>query len=152
MNTSAAEIMANIAAAIKKGFTQKHPGQVDIAEDPAHAIDLLAAGKPGGLGIVIFYLGDTPAGDDDLPEDVLVAGQIRVAIVKHQGLAVKPTARVSSVLTEAEALRTFMARLQAQGTVTEGYEYTGMTYLKNNTGELLHGYALTYTALYAYTV
>jgi len=151
-NTSAGAIMAELASAIKKTFTPKHPAQVEIAEDPAHAIDLLAAGKSGGMSIVLFYLGDAGAGDDDLPEDVLVEGQIRIGVVKHQGLAVKPTSRVAPVLTEAEALRTFIARLLSKGTVTTGYEYAGMTYLKNNNGELLHGYALTYKALYAYEV
>lgn len=151
-NTSAAKIMGALAKAIRDGYARKRGAAVEIAEDPAHAIELLSAGRPGGMAIVLFYLGDAPAGDIDLPEDVLVEGQIRIGVVKHAGLALKPTDKVAPVLGEAEALRTFIAKLLAAGTVTTGYEYGGMSYLKNQTGEILHGYTLTYKALYAYEV
>ena len=151
-NSSASAIIAALAAAIAGGFAPAHQATVAVAGDPAMAIEMLAAGKPGGTAIVIFYGGDTAAGDEGLPEDTLVEAQIRIGVVRRVGLAAKPAAQPTGALAEAEALRTFVASRDGEGTLTGVYEYAGMAPLQTHTGELLHGYALTYKALYAYTV
>jgi hypothetical protein len=151
-NSSACAILGTIAKLLQKEFGAKRGGSVAVADDPAHAIELLAAGKPGGVAIVLFYYADLPAGDEDLPEDTLVDGQIRIGVVRSRGLAAKPAAEAPPALADAEAVRTYLARQIAAGTLTGVYEYAGMATLQNRAGEFLHGYALAYKALYAYEV
>ena len=148
-NTTPADILQELANAIEKGYAPAHSAQVTIAEDPAHAIELLSAGRPGGMTIVLFYLGDAGAGDEALPEDSLVSGQIRIGCVKHSGLEVRPGKKIPGVLNDAQTLRKFIRKITTKLTLSDGYEYAGMTYLKTEGGQLLHGYALTFTALYA---
>ena len=151
-NSSACAVMREMARLLAGIYATPRQATVAVAADPAHAMELLAAGRPGGAAVVMFYLSDADAADGDLPEDTRVEGRIRIGVVRHQGLAAQPAVGVPGALEEAEALRTCMARIVADETLTGGYEYAGMTYLQNNKGELLHGYALDYKALYAYTV
>ena len=148
-NTTPADILEELAQKIEKGYASSHSAKVTIAADPAHAIELLAAGRPGGMSIVVFYLGDSSAGDESLSVDTLVSGQIRVACVKHPGLDVRPGNRIPGVLTDSHTLRNFIRRISSTQTVTGVYEYAGMTYLKTEGSQMLHGYALTFNALYA---
>jgi hypothetical protein len=149
INTTPAEILEQLEAAISNGYAKSRGADVAIAEDPAHAIELLAAGRPGGMTIVLFYLGDSSGGDEELPEDTLVNGQIRIGCVKRKGLEVRPGKKIPPVLADCQALRKFVRKIETPLTVTGGLEYAGMTYLKTEGGQLLHGYALTFNALYA---
>lgn len=149
INTTPAAILEQLAVEIGRGYAASRGADVAIAEDPAHAIELLAAGRPGGMTIVLFYLGDSSAGEEELPEDTLVNGQIRVGCVKHKGLEVRPGKKTPPVLADCQTLRKFVRGIETTLTVTGGLEYAGMTYLKTEGGALLHGYALTFNALYA---
>lgn len=149
-NTTAGAILRTFAETIARGYALGRGASVSVAADPASALDLLTAGKPGGAAIVVFYLADTAVGDEGLPEDTLVECQIRVGVVRHRGLASRPVADAPGVIDDVDALRTWLAQQPADGTLTGVWEYAGMTYLQNNAGELLNGYALTYKALYAH--
>lgn len=151
-NSSACAILGGMARLLQGEFGAARNGSVAVADDPAHAMELLAAGKPGGVAIVLFYYTDAAAGDEDLSEDTLVDGQIRIGVVRSRGLAAKPAAEAPPALADAEAVRTFLARQIAEGTLPGVYEYAGLATLQNRAGEFLHGYALAYKALYAYEV
>jgi hypothetical protein len=151
-NSSACAIMGAMARLLQGEFGAARGASVAVADDPAHAMDLLAAGKPGGLAIVLFYYADSAAGDEALPEDTLVDGQIRLGVVRSRGLAARPDAEPPPALADAEAVRTFLARRIAEGTLPGVYEYAGLATLQNRAGEFLHGYALAYKVLYAYEV
>ncbi|NLN03145.1 MAG: hypothetical protein GX174_14775 [Lentisphaerae bacterium] len=149
-NSSAGAILGAMAKLLRAEFGGKRGAAVAVADDPAHAMELLAAGKPGGLEIVIFYHADAPAGQEGLAGDPLVEGQISLGVVRSRGLAARPAGEPPPALADAEAVRTFLARADAAGTLTGSYEYAGMTALQSRPGEFLHGYALAYKVLYAF--
>ena len=151
-NSSACAVLDAMARLLRDEFGAARSAGVAVADDPAHAMDLLATGRPGGLSIILFYYADAPAGEDGLPEDTLVDGQIRVGVVRGRGLAARPAAEAPAALADAEAVRSFLARRIAAGTLTGVYEYAGMATLQNRAGEFLNGYTLAYRALYAHEV
>ncbi len=151
-NSSACAIMRHLSRLIAQGFAPARNGTVAVAGDVATAMELLAAGRPGGSAVVIFYDSDAAAGEEGLADDTLVDGAIRVGVTRRQGLAAKPDPDALGALEEAEALRTFLARQIAKGTLTGAYEYAGMRSLTSKEGVPLHGYALTYKVLYAYEI
>lgn len=148
-NTSATQILNELETLLTKNFNQAHSATVAVAADPAHALDLLAAGRPGATLIVLFYIDDAPAGEEDLEGDTLVEGSLRVAVVQHPGMAVKPAHRAPAVLATTEALRSFITRQTIDG-VLGGMSYAGMQHLANYAGEILHGYTLTFKVCYAF--
>lgn len=150
-NTSAVSILDNLARVLSENFAKKHGAQISVAADPAHALDLLGGVRAGAAAIVLFYLGDVPAGEEELAGDTLVEGTIRVAVVQHPGLAAKPAKTAPNALRLAEALRTEITGLSMSG-VLGGFSYAGMTHLENYSGEILHGYALSYKAGYAFDI
>ncbi|MGI5868678.1 MAG: hypothetical protein ACOX9C_04430 [Kiritimatiellia bacterium] len=149
VNTDPAALLAHLERAIAEGFAAPRGATVAVADDPAHAMDLLAAGRPGGLAIVLFYLGDAAAGMEELPEDTLVSGQIRAACAQSPGLAARPGRGAPGALAAAGELRTFVRRIADAPTLSGGYDYAGMQHLAARSGELLHGYALAFHAHYA---
>lgn len=151
-NVAAGKLLRGFAGSIAQGFAAARGATVAVAPDPASAIELLAAGRPGGCAIVVFYLDDVAAGDTGLPEDTLVECQIRVGVVRHRGLSVRPTADAPGALDDADALRAWLAAQPADNALTGFWEYAGMTWLQTTTGDLLHGYALTYKVLYAHAL
>jgi hypothetical protein len=151
-NSSACAIMRHLSRLIAQGFAPARNGSVAVAGDIATAMELLAAGRPGGSAIVIFYDSDLAAGDEGMDEDTLVDGAISVGVTRRQGLAAKPDPDALGALEEAEALRTFLARQIAEGSLTGLYGYAGMKSLATREGVPLHGYALTWKVLYAYEI
>lgn len=152
MNTAATTLLADLKRRLDDDFALVRNARVAIAADPAHAMELLSAGRPGGVAVVLFYMGDVPSADTDLPLDTAVQGRIRIGVIRHVGLAAKPGREVPTALEDAEVMRMIMAGIVDAGTLTGGYEYGGMTYVSTAAGELLHGYIIDYTALYAYQV
>ena len=67
-------------------------------------------------------------------------------------VAARPAAEAPAALADAEAVRSFLARRIAAGTLTGVYEYAGMATLQNRAGEFLNGYTLAYRALYAHEI
>lgn len=152
-NTTAAALMAELKIRIEDGYAAARNATVAVAADPAHAMELLAGGRLGGVAVVIFYMGDAPLADEsDLPGDTAIEGRLRVGVIRRTDMALKPTRSTPTALDEAEALRCCIANIMDAGTLTGGYEYGGMTYVSTATGELLHGYIMDYTALYAYKI
>lgn len=150
-NTTATAVLNALAKQLRDGFAKKHGATVTVAADPAHAMDILAAGTPGGAAIVLFYLDDAPAGEEGLDGDTLVESSIRAAVVQHPGLSVKTGLAAPTVLALADKLRSFITKLSIDG-VLGGMSYDGMTHLKNYNNEILHGYALTFKVSYAFEI
>ena len=150
-NTTATAVLNALAAELRKKFAKAHGATVTVAADPAHAMDILAAGTPGGAAIVLFYLDDAPAGEEGLDGDTLVESSIRAAVVQHPGLALKTGLSAPTALALADKLRSFITKLAING-VLGGMSYDGMTHLKNYNNEILHGYALTFKVGYAYEI
>jgi len=152
-NTTASGLLAELKQRLETGYAIERSATVAVAADPAHAMELLAAGRPGGTAVVLFYMSDLPLADEaGLVEDTAVEGRIRIGVIRHRGLAAKPASTAPAALAEAEALRSAMAQIADAATLSGGYEYGGMSYISNAAGELLHGYILEYKALYAYVV
>lgn len=146
-NSTAYDVVTEIARTIKNSFAPDHRASVAVAEDPAHALELLSAGKSGGCAIVIFYLSDN---SDDEVDDVRVAAQIRVAIVQAPGLRLRDGQTAPSVLQVIDDFRKWIKTPDFQTVLGGALSYKGMTHIPSKSGEALHGYAMTYEAEYAY--
>jgi hypothetical protein len=151
-NTTAYAIMQALAAALRSGWAADLGATVTVAADPAHALELLTAGRPDGVACVLFYLSDQADGDD-MDEDTRVAAAIRVAVIQKPGLKRRDGGDSPAVLEVADGLRNWAARETLTGLLSGGrLRYRGMTHIPTEQGSALHGYALTFEALYAYDV
>ena len=146
MNVSAYSLVEGLAGRIKNDWAQSRHATVAIAEDPAHALELLSAGRPGGCAVVIFYLSD---GARDDVNDVELAAQLRVAIVQTPGLTLRDGRSAPPVLRLVDEMRQWLDCIELEGLLGGGLYYQGMTHIATAAGEALHGYALTYEAIYA---
>lgn len=144
-NTSAFDLVEALAARIRDDWAQSRHATVAVAEDPAHALELLTAGRPGGCAVVIFYLSD---GARDEFNDVELAAQIRVAVVQSPGLTLRDGRAAPPVLRLVDEMRRWMDCVCLDG-LLGGLEYQGMTHIATANGQALHGYALTYEGIYA---
>lgn len=87
---------AHLLTAIEKGIAAKAlplHGRVEVAQDPDHAIDLLA-NSPAGWRIILSYGGDTAVDPDTAPG--VVAWDLQTIVQAAKGLAInlpthKPT-------------------------------------------------------------
>jgi CheY-like chemotaxis protein len=151
-NTTAYSIMQALAAALRSGWAAALGATVTVAADPAHALELLTAGRPDGVACVLFYLSDQADGDD-MDEDTRVAAAIRVAVIQKPGLKRRDGGDSPAVLEVADGLRNWAASETLTGLLSGGrLRYRGMTHIPTEQGSALHGYALTFEALYAYDV
>jgi hypothetical protein len=151
-NTTAYALMQAVAAALRTGWAGPLGATVTVAEDPAHALELLTAGRPDGVALVLFYLSDQLDGDD-LDEDTRLAAAIRVAVVQRPGLKRRDGGDAPAVLEVADGLRAWVANASFDGLLAGGrLKYRGMTHIPTTQGSALHGYALTVEALYAYDI
>lgn len=149
MNATATGILGAFAAAAAEWAKQAGNAEVRIAEDPAHAVDLLAAGKSGCCTAVFFYVSDEPDGDE-MAEDVRLAATLRVGLVAHPGLKTRSGQNVPGVLAQVDGFRRWAAGLTLDGLLDGTLEYKGMQPIPSGNGSMLNGYALTYSARYAY--
>jgi hypothetical protein len=152
-NTTAYAIMQALAAALRSGWAADLGATVTVAADPAHALELLTAGRPDGVACVLFYLSDQADGDD-MDEDTRVAAAIRVAVIQKPGLKRRDGGDSPAVLEVADGLRNWAANDTTLTNLLSGgrLRYRGMTHIPTEQGSTLHGYALTFEALYAYDV
>ena len=125
--------------------------KVTIAEDPAHALELLAAGRAGGCAIVMFYLSDATDGED-FAADTRIDAVIRIGIVQQPGLKIRDGQAAPTVMNMVDSFRAWIATQSFEGLLDGGLAYRGMTHIPSGAGNALHGYALTFGALYAYDI
>ena len=150
MNTTATKILENLAGTITEGWAGQHGAKVSVAEDPGHAVDLLTAGQQSGCAVVVFYMSDTPA--SDIPGNTMLDATIRVGVVQKIGLEVRGGKRASPVMDKIDKLRKFLAGNAEIEGLADPLAYSGMTPVQSVEGRALNGYALSYTATYAYEV
>jgi len=143
-NAGPAEILQSFAALVDEAFTAPRGVKPAIAGDPARAVDLLTAGQMGGLAVVVFYEGDTAAGDDHWDPRVLAT--VRAVVLRRQGLGAG--ARGAEVLELAGELRRALSGAGLAG-VLGGVAYQGMAPVQTAEGRMLEGYSLKFGVLYA---
>ena len=145
MNTTPANILIALRAHLDSG---NFINTVKIAGDPAHALDLLAAGRPGASLAVIYYDGDDPAPDVfDIPGACLVRARIRVIVLRHPGLAADASGRELTALDLAESVR---VKMLAADLPFDPPAYGGMEPLVSGDNSLLHGYRLQFFVTYPF--
>lgn len=149
MNLGAFELMDAVARAIETGWATDNKANVTVAENPAHALDLLTAGRAGGCAVVLFYLSDQRDGDE-FEADTRLDGQIRIGVVQKPGLGIMDGKATPPVLKIIDSLRKWLANREIEGLLDGTLDYRGMTHIPAGDGSALHGYALTYGAVYAY--
>ena len=148
---NAYDLLEAVAGDIEKSWARSHRAVVKVAEDPAHALDLLAAGMPGFCLVVLFYVSDTGDGEDVFG-DVRTDAQIRVAMTQSAGVLRKRDGKTPPpVLRNQGELRKWLESRSYEG-VLEGLIYKGMQYIPTMDGKALNGYALTYGAIYAHDI
>lgn len=149
MNATAFGLMTEVAELIRSKWAGDTQATVAVAEDPAHALDLLTAARPDSCSVVLFYLSDQADGDE-FEEDTRLAAQIRVAIVKTPGLKLRSGEPVPAVLKLIDSFRAWMAMQTFESLLgIGGLVYKGMTHIPAAQGNVLHGYAMTFEAVYA---
>lgn len=148
---NAYELLEAVAADLNQGWAAGHRAVVKVAEDPAHALDLLTAGAPGYCLVVLFYVSDKGDGDDVFG-DVRTDAQIRVGMTQSAGVLRKRDGSTPPpVLRNQGELRKWLESRSYAG-VLEGLIYKGMQYIPTVDGKALNGYALTYGAIYAHDI
>lgn len=151
INTGSTDILEAIADDLRANWQSAAPAQIIIAEDPAHAMDIMRAVKPGSSSVVLFYTADAPV-EQDCPGDVLVDATIRMAVVQHPGLKLASGSAAPTVMQAIDSLRKHVINIDYTNLAGGRLEYRGMSYLATEDGMLIHGYALTYSAIYAFDV
>ena len=149
MNMTAFELMDAVARAIETAWAVDNKAGVTVAENPAHALELLTAGRAGGCSVVLFYLSDQRDGDE-FEDDTRLDAQIRIGVVQKPGLGIRDGKATPTVLAIVDSLRKWLASQNFEGLLNGSLEYRGMTHIPAGDGSALHGYALTYGAVYAY--
>lgn len=143
------DLIDELARLIESEWAPGAKASVTVAEDPAHALELLSAGRSGGCALVLFYLSDAADGDE-FAEDTRLDAQIRIGIVQQPGLKLRDGKSAPPVLEKVDRFRAWMSGQEFAGLLDGGLKYKGMTHIPSGSGSALHGYALTYGALYAY--
>lgn len=151
INTGATEVLNLIADDLRRNWAAGAQAVVMIAEDPAHAMDIMRSVKPGTTCAILFYTTDSEV-EQDCPGDTLVDATIRIALVQHPGLKLADGRKAPTVLQAIDTLRQYLIGIDYNELAGGRLEYRGMSYLATESGALIHGYALTYSAMYAYTV
>lgn len=143
------DLIDAVASRMADEWAHQASARVTVAEDPAHALELLAAGRAGGCAAVAFYLSDE-ADADEFADDTRLDARIRIGIVQMPGLKLRDGSAAPAVLRVIDGFRAWMSRQVFEGLLDGGLEYNGMTHIPSGAGSALHGYALTYRAVYAY--
>jgi len=147
MNMTPSQLLSAYEELIRTKWAADNNARVTVADDPAHAIDLLSAGQTNGCAVVLFYGGDEPANDEFL-EDTLLRPNIRIGVAQKQGLKIRDGRDSISVLDKIASLRKLIRTEDITDLVSQAV-YKGMVPLQYQDGSAMHGYALRYEPLYA---
>lgn len=147
MNMTPTQVLKAFDELISKSWAGDHSARVTVANDPVHAIELLTAGQPNGCAVVLFYGGDDPA-DDMFTADTLLRANIRIGVSQKQGLKLRTSESVVTLLDQIASLRKLMGGAAIENLV-EPPIYKGMAPLTYPDGQAFSGYALRYDCMYA---
>jgi hypothetical protein len=147
MNMTPTQVLQAFETLIKDKWAVDHNARVTVANDPAHAIELLTAGQPNGCGVVIFYGGDDPA-DDLFTEDTLLRANIRIGVSQKQGLKLRTSESVVTLLDQIASLRKLFGSNTLEDLVDQPV-YKGMAPLTYPDSTAFSGYALRYDCMFA---
>ena len=131
-----------LAREIRGGWAARRGCAVRVAPDPATAMELLAAGAPGGAALAAWSDGDSPADDRGLACDGQAEGRFALALCVRPGLA--PRDGAPGALREAESLRSFIFRAASGDGLLGGWRYSGMQSFQLQRGDPpAGGYTIT---------
>lgn len=147
MNMTPTQVLLAFETLIKDSWAADHNARVTVANDPAHAIELLTAGKPDGCAVVLFYGGDDPA-DDLFTEDTLLRANIRIGVSQKQGLKLRTSDSVVTLLDQIASLRKLFGSNTLESLIDQPV-YKGMAPLTYPDGSAFSGYALRYDCMFA---
>jgi len=147
---NASAILETLAADIRTNWAPAHRCRVQVAPDPARALELLQAGAPDGCSLALWYAGEGAADDKGLVCDEQVAGRFSLALACHPGMKPRDGQGAGTgALAEAESLRAFLLRESAGEGLLDGWRYGGMSSFQLPRGDApLGGYTLTLTGIY----
>lgn len=151
MNIAPECVADNLAGYLRSHFGSVPNLKVFAAPDPVKGMELLSAGTPGGRTIVVFYESDSPADPDGPAGDTMVTARLSVAVTGHPGLHAIESRNTPDMLAFAGEVRAAITADTPDG-IFGGYRYTGMSYVRDNQGTLMIGYALSFEATYAYLI
>lgn len=146
---NAATILEALAADIRTNWAPAHRCRVQVAPDPARALELLSAGAPDGCSLALWYAGEGPADEKGLVCDEQVAGRFSLALTVHPGMKLRDGGGAPGSLSEAESLRRFLLREADGSLLLDGWRYAGMESFQLPQGDApLGGYTLTLEGIY----
>ena len=151
MNTTAEKVADELAKFLHDAFGRSGEVEGFTAPDPATGLELLAGGRPKGFSVVVFYDGDAPADPDTVDRDTLVTARLTVGVAGHPGLSAPETRKSPGALAFAGRVRAAVCTAEPEG-VFGGYEYRGMSHVRDMEGAAMHGYALSFAATYAFAI
>ena len=149
MNLTAEKVAEGLAGLLRDAFGRTGEARVLVAPDPATGLELLAAGKPGGFSVVVFYDSDAPNDPGTVDFDGIVDAELTVGVAAHPGLSAQETRKAPAVLAFAGRVRAAVCGAEPEG-VLDGYVYRGMQQVRAVDGTLMRGYALRFGATYAF--
>ena len=149
MNSTAEKVAEGLAGLLREAFGQTGEARVLVAPDPATGLELLAAGRPGGFSVVVFYDSDAPNDQNTSDFDTVVDATLTVGVAGHPGLSANDSRRSPGALAFAGRVRAIVCAAEPEGLV-RGYDYMGMRQVRATDGSLTRGYALTFGATYPF--
>lgn len=151
MNTTAEKVADELADYLRDAFGRRGDVEVFTAPDPATGLELLAGGRPKGFSVVVFYDGDEPADEAGPAGDTLVSARLTVGVAGHPGLSAPETRKAPGALAFSGEVRAAVCMAEPEG-VFGGYEYRGMSQVRDMEGAVMRGYALSFAATYAFAI
>lgn len=146
---TASAILEALAEDVRTNWAPAHRCRVQVAPDPARALELLAAGAPDGCSLALWYAGEGAADDRGLVCDEQVAGRFSLALAVHPGMRLRDGRGAPGALSEAESLRRFLLREADDSLLLDGWRYAGMESFQLPQGDApLGGYTLTLEGIY----
>ena len=144
MNTTAEKVADGLADYLRDAFGRSGDVEVFTAPDPATGLELLAGGRPKGDG-------DEPADEAGPAGDTLVSARLTVGVAGHPGLSAPETRKAPGALAFSGEVRAAVCMAEPEG-VFGGYEYRGMSQVRDMEGAVMRGYALSFAATYAFAI
>ena len=145
----ATRILEALAGEIREEWAPEHRCRVQVAPDPARALELLAAGAPDGCSLALYFEGEGPADDRGLVCDEQLEGRFSLSLAAHPGMRERDESGAPGALAAAESLRRFLLRESAGTGLLDGWRYGGMQSFQLSRGDApLGGYTLTLTGIY----
>ena len=149
MNATAEMVADGLADLLRREIGPGADARVYVAPDPATGLELLAAGRPGGFSVVVFYDSDAPNDQNTSDFDTVVDATLTVGVAGHPGLSANDSRRSPGALAFAGRVRAIVCAAEPEGLV-RGYDYMGMRQVRAIDGSLMRGYALTFGATYPF--